>query len=438
MSHSKKLFQIASVLDKYANYETSELDALIEAAENVGKSWSGSWLSFESTIYNRDFQPTDEIYKRGSKPQYGAYGVLLSADWQTYSSNRVKQYVNEKAGNPSTGRFSDDGKEATKAFKRAKSFALSFVYENFNTESDRFIQSWVGEIEELEIFTEDDFIEAQRSSEQKASKNRDARRNNSSINMFRRRRNTLGSRVGTVHKDSPKAVEENTETPPHIAVLAKILATKQPFEACKVLNEQIVKLAIHMTSIDETLLETGESGHQTDRADNISSLEGNPDRIEPLDQSPDTTPRTMGSDVFIVHGHDEAAKHVAARFVERLGLDAIILDEQVSRGQTIIEKLEQKASNADFAIVLLTPDDMGAPKDKLDELKPRARQNVVLELGYFLRGLGRERVCVLHKEKVELPSDIHGIIYVPMDDYDGWQNKLRQEIEHAGLPVQNR
>jgi predicted nucleotide-binding protein len=147
---------------------------------------------------------------------------------------------------------------------------------------------------------------------------------------------------------------------------------------------------------------------------------------------------TFSDEVFIVHGHDEAAKHAGARFVEKLGLNAIILDEQVSRGQTIIEKLEQKASNADFAIVLLTPDDMGAPKDKLDELKPRARQNVVLELGYFLRGLGRERVCVLHKEKVELPSDIHGIIYVPMDDYDGWQNKLRQEIEHAGLPVQNR
>ena len=147
---------------------------------------------------------------------------------------------------------------------------------------------------------------------------------------------------------------------------------------------------------------------------------------------------TFSDEVFIVHGHDEAAKHAVARFVEKLGLNAIILDEQVSKGQTIIEKLEQKASNAGFAIVLLTPDDMGAPKDKLDELKPRARQNVVLELGYFLRGLGRERVCVLHKEEVELPSDIHGIVYVPMDGYDGWQNKLRQEIEHAGLPVQNR
>ena len=183
----------------------------------------------------------------------------------------------------------------------------------------------------------------------------------------------------------------------------------------------------------------------------INSLESIRDRLALYDELSETSQRTsdnegisdnstriFGDEVFIVHGHDEAAKHAVARFVEGLDLKVIILDEQVSRGQTIIEKLEQEASNAGFAIVLLTPDDMGAPKDKLDELKPRARQNVVLELGYFLRGLGRERVCVLHKEEVELPSDIHGIVYVPMDGYDGWQNKLRQEIEHAGLPVQNR
>ena len=161
------------------------------------------------------------------------------------------------------------------------------------------------------------------------------------------------------------------------------------------------------------------------------------DQLSQPNEPSDRTARAFGNDVFIVHGHDEAAKHAMARFIEGLGLKPIILDEQVSRGQTIIEKLEQEASNAGFAVILLTPDDIGASKDEPDELKPRARQNVVLELGYFLRGLGRERVCVLYKEEVELPSDIHGIVYVPMDDHDGWQNKLRQEIEHAGLPIQN-
>ena len=149
----------------------------------------------------------------------------------------------------------------------------------------------------------------------------------------------------------------------------------------------------------------------------------------------DNPPCTSGNDVFIVHGHDEAAKHAIARFVERLGLKAIILDEQANKGQTIIEKFEEHAGEVGFAIVLLTPDDVGAPKDKEDNLKPRARQNVILELGYFLRALRREHVCVLYKEEVELPSDIHGILYVPMDSFDGWKQKLAKEMKQAGLPI---
>ena len=85
--------------------------------------------------------------------------------------------------------------------------------------------------------------------------------------------------------------------------------------------------------------------------------------------------------------------------------------------------------------VLLTPDCWQLSKVGTDEPKPRARQNVILELGYFLRGLGRERVCVLYKEGTELPSDIHGILYVLMDNSDGWQVKLGQEMQATGLPA---
>ena len=179
----------------------------------------------------------------------------------------------------------------------------------------------------------------------------------------------------------------------------------------------------------------------------IDSLESIRDRLklyepsEMLQRTSDNkkvsdTPRsTFGNDVFIVHGHDQAAKHAIAGFVRRLGLNPIILDEQANRGQTIIEKFEESADEAGFAIVLLTPDDIGAPKDKPNELKPRARQNVVLELGYFMGKLGRERVCPLFKDDIENPSDIDGVVYVPMDDSNGWQLKLGIEMKQAGLPV---
>ena len=164
-------------------------------------------------------------------------------------------------------------------------------------------------------------------------------------------------------------------------------------------------------------------------------MEGICEQLELYDESSDTHPLTFGNKVFIVHGHDEAAKHKIARFVEGLDLTATILDEQASRGQTIIDKFEEHANEAGFAIVLLTADDVSAPKDKTDELKPRARQNVILELGYFLCGLGRDRVRILYEEGVELPSDIYGISYVPMGERGAWRLELAQEIASAGITV---
>jgi predicted nucleotide-binding protein len=128
--------------------------------------------------------------------------------------------------------------------------------------------------------------------------------------------------------------------------------------------------------------------------------------------------------VFVVHGHDEAAKEATARFLEKLDLDPIILHEQASGGRTIIEKFEKYSSDVGFAVVLLTPDDLGASQTESAELHPRARQNVVLELGYFLGKLTRNRVCALYRGGIELPSDIQGVIYVEMDDAGAWKAKL--------------
>ena len=145
-------------------------------------------------------------------------------------------------------------------------------------------------------------------------------------------------------------------------------------------------------------------------------------------------PRTLHSEVFVVHGRDEGAKDTVARFLERLGLQPIVLPERPSHGRTIIEKLEAH-SNVGFAVVLLTPDDIGGPKDKPDEMKPRARQNVLLELGYFLGRIGRENVCALHKE-VEIPSDYMGVGYIPFDSAGGWRPKLIKEIVASGIPIE--
>lgn len=140
------------------------------------------------------------------------------------------------------------------------------------------------------------------------------------------------------------------------------------------------------------------------------------------------------SDVFIVHGRDEAAKEAVARFIEQLGLHSVVLHEMPNGGRTIIEKFEEY-SNVGFAVVLLTPDDIGASPEQREQMKPRARQNVILELGYFLGKLGRNRVCLLYKEGVEIPSDYHGVLYVPMDTGNGWRLELAKELKHAGFKI---
>ncbi len=138
--------------------------------------------------------------------------------------------------------------------------------------------------------------------------------------------------------------------------------------------------------------------------------------------------------VFIVHGHDHAAMETVARFLTQIGFEPVILHEQPSEGRAVIEKFEFNAQVA-YAVVLLTPDDKGHALINADEVKLRARQNVIFELGFFISRLGRSRVCALCKGSVEIPSDYHGVIYVNMDDGQGWKMVLAKEMKRAGLDV---
>ncbi|WP_425609764.1 TIR domain-containing protein [Xanthomonas campestris] len=122
--------------------------------------------------------------------------------------------------------------------------------------------------------------------------------------------------------------------------------------------------------------------------------------------------------VFVVYGHDEDAKAQLEAMLRRWDLEPLILDQLPSEGQTIIEKLERHTNEANFAVILATPDDIGYRAGHEDEQAFRARQNVVLELGMMLAKLGRRNVAILMKqqEKMERPSDIQGLIYIPFKD----------------------
>jgi predicted nucleotide-binding protein len=146
------------------------------------------------------------------------------------------------------------------------------------------------------------------------------------------------------------------------------------------------------------------------------------------------TPR--GDKVFLVHGHDERVLQECARFLEKLDQQVVILREQANQGRTIIEKFEQQAKDAGFAVVLLTGDDRGGTKvASADQLCSRARQNVIFELGYFTARLGRNRVCALYEPGVELPSDYSGVLYEELDSKGTWKLHLARELREAGMEV---
>jgi predicted nucleotide-binding protein len=142
--------------------------------------------------------------------------------------------------------------------------------------------------------------------------------------------------------------------------------------------------------------------------------------------------KAQSNQVFLVHGHDEASKQSVARFVEKLGLEVIILHERANKGRTLISKFREESADVGFAIVLITPDDFGA-KNGSDQ-KPRARQNVVFELGFFIGALGPERVCALVKGDVEKPSDFEGVAYVGFQD-GRWQIDLAKELKAVGYSI---
>lgn len=153
--------------------------------------------------------------------------------------------------------------------------------------------------------------------------------------------------------------------------------------------------------------------------------------------------------VLIVYGRDLAAKRQVKRMLRLWNVEPVEFERDADKGQTIIEKFEKMAADADYAIVLATPDDVGFDKSKPNEAQLRARQNVILELGMMLARLGRERVTIIKRDPVlpskgestdrmpdtmELPSDLDGLILKCYSrSIADISSKLAKELASVGL-----
>ncbi len=161
---------------------------------------------------------------------------------------------------------------------------------------------------------------------------------------------------------------------------------------------------------------------------------------------PATAPRSTASNidskrVFVVYGHDETSRDQLELVLHRLDLEPFVLGLTSGRGLTIIEALEDEilhpSKEERFGMVLLTPDDMGYKQaDGPTSATPRARQNVVMEMGMLIAAFGRDRVAILKKGHLEVPSDASGIIYLPFNNHvKEVAPKLCQRLQDAGFQL---
>ena len=142
--------------------------------------------------------------------------------------------------------------------------------------------------------------------------------------------------------------------------------------------------------------------------------------------------------VFVVYGHDLNARTQLEAMLRRWDIEPLIIDQLVSSGQTIIEKLEENTDKVQFGIVLATPDDIGYSKGKKKRKKYRVRQNVILELGMLLSKVGRSKVAILlsQAEEMEKPSDIDGLIYIPFtNNVEEAKVSLAKELQRNGYEI---
>jgi len=138
-----------------------------------------------------------------------------------------------------------------------------------------------------------------------------------------------------------------------------------------------------------------------------------------------------GDKIFIIHGHDEGKWRELQDILEDLNQEIVVLKEEPSAGETIIEKFEKLADDCCYAFALITPDDLVKKKGNRYS---QARPNVLFELGWFYGRFGRDRVCIIKKADTEMPSDLSGILSIDiLERVSEGLKEIQDELQRIGL-----
>lgn len=293
MNCSKELFKEIEKLKEYQEYDFSSIDTLLDVADIIGKSWSGSWFGYHSRVYYEDFQtpPPGATFSR----EWGfaeIYSMETRGDWKEYNFDDVVKIIYDEAGNPSLEEILKDAKDAKEVFENVKSSILSLTYSNYDIEKDKFLKELVSKIESTKIMTEHNIT------------------------------TTIQPSGKFILRDT-RAIEEGLMAPPHITVQVKVIALKQPFLQCKELKKELIKLTSHIQNLEKR---------------NIKE-------------------ERVGTNIFIGHGRSAYWRELKDFISDRLELPWDEFNRIPVAGVTNITRLDQMLDQASIAFLVMTAED---------------------------------------------------------------------------------
>lgn len=371
---SNELFEISESLDSIrTKFELPEFKNLTtkieEAASRVGKSWSGSWLGYHSRVYYRNLQvpPPGAHFSQelGLMPEASFLGDTVG-EWVEYDFDAVRDAIYNIAGNLDLKPIEELSEKASNFLDDKRSEVVSLLTTLLEERDDTFITKLKKEAEEIRVFSTSDFI-----------------------NYYRPK--------GQFISRDMVALGQNLQAPPHIAVLAEIMAIGSPAKACEALAKIAKQAASHLAKRERYARRKQE----------------------------------IGTNIFIGHGRFYLWKDLKDFIQDRLGLAWDEFNRVPVAGITNIARLSQMLDDAAIAFLIMTAEDEQA------DGKIHARMNVVHEAGLFQGKLGFTRAILLIEEGCEEFSNIHGLgqIRFPKGNIKAAFEEVRQVLEREGLLI---
>lgn len=372
MSNKDELFLVAGKAREIGEKIQTEafsapLDALEDVANQVGKAWSGSWLGYHSLVYYQDLEappPGARFSQEWGLQQSFAIRETIG-EWHEVAYDDMIRYIGERAGATDITAIEKEVANTIEIFEDLKSTVVSRLSMAVRDDpDDKYIDDLLAQAKESQICGADAYIKL------------------------------VMPRGPLVSRDSV-AIHKGLCTPPHIAILAKVFAIRQPFVACTELSKIAQRAASHLSDRNEKIMRQSR----------------------------------IGTNVFIGHGRDHAWKDLRDFVRDRLHLPWDEFNRVPVAGFTNIARLSQMLDGAAIAFIILTAEDERA------DGKYQARMNVIHEAGLFQGRLGFERAILVLEEGCEEFSNVQGLgqIRFPAGNITAVFEQIRQVLEREEL-----